>query len=430
MTQKTLAELAALASACDDYDPNAMSVAQARAYIQQFLQALSETETVPIRQALDRVNASAIVSPFDVPDYDNSAMDGYAFVHQDVAAQPDNPSAAALTVIGSAFAGQAYQGDYQAGTCIRIMTGAVVPAWADTVIAQEWVTANGEQIEFAKVPPLGANIRRAGEDIAKGAQVFAVGHCFQPADIGLLASLGIAQVQVYRKLKVAFFSSGDELLDISQPLQAGKIYDSNRYTLYAMLHKLGVEITDLGAVPDQVEQLQHTLLSAAATHDVVISSGGVSVGEADFMRQLLAQHGQVLFWKIAMKPGKPLAYGKIGQAHYFGLPGNPVAVMVTFYQFVQQALQILMGQSQASPVPTLQAKLATAIKKAAGRMEFQRGILQQDAAGEWLVHSTGNQSSGVLSSMSRANCLIILPEHSKGAEVGEMVAVQLLKGLS
>lgn len=424
MQEKTPPVLSTTSLLAQDYDANAMPVSVARDYIQKFLQPITEQEQVPIREALNRVSAVSIVSPFDVPDFDNSAMDGYALVLQDW--QASTP----LRVIGTAFAGHAFSGTYQAGSCIRIMTGAVVPAWADTVVAQENVRVLDDQIDIIHPPALAANIRRAGEDIQQGAEVFAAGHCFQPADIGLLASLGIAQVTVFRKLKVAFFSTGDELIDISQARQAGKIYDSNRYTLFAMLQQLGVAITDLGAVADQPDLLEATLLQAAAHHDVVITSGGVSVGQADFMRDILSQHGQVLFWKIAMKPGKPLAYGKIQQAHYFGLPGNPVAVMVTFYQFVQQALQQLMGQSQGYVPPPLWVKLASPLKKARGRMEFQRGIVAQEPSGEWSVRTTGNQSSGVLSSMSRANCLIILDEDCQGVAAGEMVAIQLLKGLS
>ncbi|NBW61498.1 MAG: molybdopterin molybdenumtransferase MoeA [Methylophilaceae bacterium] len=422
MSKKTLAQLAAM-TPCDDYDPNSMSVAQAKQFIRQYLHPVQETERIAIRDALDRVCAQAIVSPINVPDYDNSAMDGYAFVHAELAQYSQ------LRIAGKAFAGSAYTDKHQPGTCLRIMTGAVVPADVDTVIAQEWVECEGENIRLQQLPPLGANIRRAGEDIAAGQTVFEQGHLFQVADIGLLASLGIAEVEVLRPLRVAFFSTGDELLDISQPLQAGKIYDSNRYTLFAILKKLGVQISDLGAIPDQADRLETTLLTAASAHDVVISSGGVSVGEADLMKPLLQQHGQVLFWKIAMKPGRPLAYGKIGEAHYFGLPGNPVAVMVTFYQFVQSALQILMGQSHPYEVPLLTVKLAQGLKKAKGRMEFQRGYLYCDEQGEWRVKSTGNQSSGVLSSMSRANCLIVLDEDCGHVEAGELVQVQLLKGL-
>jgi len=425
MAQKNLSELSKIQQACDDYDPNSMLVDQAKQYIAQFLQPIAETELVELKQALDRVTAEAIVSPFNVPDFDNSAMDGYAYRHQDGIAS----HSIGLDIAGTALAGAASMAPVQPKTCVRIMTGAVIPEGADTVIPQELVNVELGKIHFSATLPRGANIRRAGEDIQKDALVFSAGRCLQPADIGLLASLGIAEIRVYRKLKVAFFSTGDELLELHQPLQAGKIYDSNRYTLFAMLQKLNVDISDLGNVPDQPARLESTLLQAAQQHDVVITSGGVSVGEADYMKQLLAQHGQVLFWKIAMKPGRPLAYGKIGAAHYFGLPGNPVAVMVTFYQFVKDALEILMGQSTSMRVPNLRVRLAEPLKRAKGRKEFQRGIVFQDTSGEWLVKSTGNQSSGVLSSMAYANCLIVLDEDCAAVDAGQWVNIQLLKGL-
>jgi molybdopterin molybdotransferase len=425
MSQKNLSELSKIQHACDDYDPNSMLVDQAKAYIGQFLHPVSETELVELKLALDRVTAQPVVSPFNVPDFDNSAMDGYAYRHQDTTAD----ELTTLDVLGTAMAGSAYSEALQPKSCIRIMTGAVIPQGADTVIPQELVSVQDGKISFNRVLPKGANVRRAGEDIVKRALVFPVGHHLQPADIGLLASLGIAEISVYRKLKVAFFSTGDELLDIRQPLQTGKIYDSNRYTLFAMLQKMNVQISDLGSIPDQPARLEATLLEAAKQHDVVITSGGVSVGEADFMKQLLTQHGQVLFWKIAMKPGRPLAYGKIGAAHYFGLPGNPVAVMVTFYQFVKQALETLMGKSVASTLPMLNVRLADAVKKAKGRKEFQRGILFLDENGQWVVGTTGNQSSGVLSSMSKANCFIVLDEDCGSVEAGEWVKVQLFQGI-
>jgi molybdopterin molybdotransferase len=267
----------------------------------------------------------------------------------------------------------------------------------------------------------------AGEDLKIGQIVLAKGHVMKPADLGLVASLGIGEISVFRKLKVAFFSTGDELVSVGKKLAEGQIYDSNRYTLFGMLSRLGVLVSDLGVVPDDPIKLEKTLLKAASENDVVITSGGVSVGEADFMKGLLAKHGQVLFWKINMKPGRPLAYGKVQNSHYFGLPGNPVSAMVTFYQFVREALICLMG-SAAKPLPMFKVECTEAIKKATGRTEFQRGILFEDS-GTWKVKPLPNQGSGVLSSMSAANCFIVLDETIGNCEVGAMVNVQLLEGI-
>lgn len=417
--QDLLQQLASNPSCADDYDPNAMSVAQARQYIQQFLSPVQETETVEIKQALGRILAAPITSTINVPGHNNSAMDGFALRHTE--------ATQALKLAGTAFAGNAFTGSLPVGGCIKIMTGAVIPAGADTVVMHEHTSPQGDMITVTKVPALGANIRLTGEDIAIGQTVLSRGHQIQPADMGLLASLGIASVKVYRRLKVAFFSTGDELVSVGQPLQSGQIYDSNRYSLWGMLQALGVDVFDLGNVADDPEALEKTLLQAASHHDVVITSGGVSVGEADFMKQLLAKHGQVLFWKINMKPGRPLAYGKIGQSHYFGLPGNPVSTMVTFYQFVQEALQCLMGSSGIN-TPSFKVECVTPIKKAPGRTEFQRGILFKDGQ-DWKVKTTGGQGSGILSSMSQANCFIVLDEHSGTIAAGTLVEVQPFYGI-
>lgn len=275
----------------------------------------------------------------------------------------------------------------------------------------------------------GQNMRFAGEDLKQGQVVFPAGHLMRPADLGLIASLGIGEVRVFRKLRVAFFSTGDELASIGQPLEAGQVYDSNRYTIYGMLARLGVEVLDMGVVRDDPKLLEQALQEAAASADVILTSGGVSVGEADFMKELLNELGQVVFWKIAMKPGRPLAYGKIGQAHYFGLPGNPVSVMVTFYQFVRDALLVLMGQPNPPAYPLLNAICTDPIKKLPGRTEFQRGILFPDHDGSWKVRPIGNQGSGVLRSMSEANCFIVLPDSNAGVAPGGLVQVQVLEGL-
>lgn len=418
-TAPSLAELVHNPDCMDDYDPNAMSVTQARQFIQQYLEPMTAKETRPIRETLGSILAADITSPHNVPNHDNSAMDGYAFNHAD--------AEKSLKVIGTAFAGQPFDGDVQAGECIKIMTGAVVPTTIDTVVMQEHVDAKENHITISKIPQQGANIRKAGEDIQAGQTVLAKGRCIRAADLGLLASLGVAEVSVFKPLKVAFFSTGDELVGVGEPLEEGQIYDSNRYTLFGMLSQLGCDITDLGAIPDDPAQLETTLLNASQTNDAVITSGGVSVGEADHMKALLKQHGQVLFWKINMKPGRPLAYGKVGNAHYFGLPGNPVATMVSFYQFVRQALQTLMG-ARVKEIPMFNVTCTEAIRKHTGRTEFQRGVLFL-ADGEWKVKPLPNQSSGVLSSMSQANCFIVLGETVGDCQAGDTVQVQVFNGV-
>ena len=421
MTNPTLSQLISNPSCMDDYDPNSMPVDKARQFIKQYLDPVAETETVTLHESLGRVIAQDILSPANVPNYDNSAMDGYAFNSQDL-------STTQLKVIGTAFAGKAFSGKVAPGECVRIMTGAVMPQGTDTVAMQEKVLRNSDNIQFIEAPKLRANVRYAGEDLQQGQNVLSAGHLMQPADLGLLASLSIAEVSVYRKLKVAFFSTGDELVAIGKPLATGQVYDSNRYTLYGMLTRLGVEVIDLGAIADDPVQLENTLLHAAAKADVIITSGGVSVGEADYMKELLSKHGQVMFWKIAMKPGRPLAYGKVGNAHYFGLPGNPVAVMVTFYQFVREALLTLMGQPTTNPLPMFEVECTAPIRKLTGRTEFQRGILYTDEAGTWKVKPTGAQGSAILSSMSLANCFIVLDETVGNLDAGAMVQVQVLQG--
>ena len=425
MTKPTsISQLIADPSCMDDYDPNAMSVVQARQFIKQFLSPVVETETVATMQALGRVLAADIVSPSNVPNHNNSAMDGYAFRYSE--------GAKIIKIIGTAYAGKAFAGEVKASECVKIMTGAVIPTGADTVVMQERIAIKSDCITLLEVPVKGANVRLAGEDLKIGQAVLAKGHVLKPADLGLIASLGIGEVSVFRQLKVAFFSTGDELVGLGNALQTGQIYDSNRYTIFGMLSRLGVMISDLGVVPDQPDLLEATILKAATDSDVVITSGGVSVGEADFMKGLLAKHGQVLFWKINMKPGRPLAYGKVKgindkHAHYFGLPGNPVSAMVTFYQFVREALTCLMG-SQAKALPMFKVECTEVIKKATGRTEFQRGILFEDG-GIWKVKPLPNQGSGVLSSMSAANCFIVLDDTVGNCDAGKMVSVQLLEGI-
>ena len=421
----SLSEIVADPSCMDDYDPNSMPVTKARQFIKQFLSPVVETETLPIRESLGCVVAQDILSPANVPNYDNSAMDGYAFNAKDI--QSDKPTI--LKMIGTVFAGNAFTGKLALGECVRIMTGGMLPKGADTVIMQERVKVESVSITFTETPKRGMNVRYAGEDLQLGQTVLTAGHMMRAADLGLIASLGIAEVTVYRKLKVAFFSTGDELASVGKTLQTGQVYDSNRYTLFGMLSRLGLAVIDLGAIPDDPDLLETTLLSASSQADVVITSGGVSVGEADYMKLLLAKHGQVVFWKIAMKPGRPLAYGKIGNAHYFGLPGNPVAVMVTFYQFVREAMLVLMGQPNPAPLPMFNVICTEPIKKMTGRTEFQRGILFADADGSWKVKPTGAQGSAILSSMSLANCFIVLNDTIGNLDAGSVVQVQVLDGL-
>jgi len=413
-------------SCADDYDPNSLPVERARALIREFLAPVTAVERVHIRAALGRVLATDVLSPIDVPGHDNSAMDGWAVRFADL-----DPAGTTLRRVGESFAGKPFAGALGRGEAVRIFTGGVMPPGADTVVMQERasVTADGVRIAPGAVSKAGQNRRFAGEDVKRGTTVLRAGHPVRPAEIGVLASLGIAEATVYRRLRVAFFSTGDELRAIGQALGAGEVYDSNRYTLYGMLTRLGCDVLDMGVVPDVPQALEQAFVTAAGAADVVITSGGVSVGEADYVRDLLGKLGEVLFWKIAMKPGRPLAYGRIGSAHFFGLPGNPVAVMVTFYNFVRDALLTLQGRCDVAPVPAFKATLASPIRKAPGRTEFQRGILTTNDAGGYSVRTTGEQGSGILSSMAQANCFIVLPVEAGNLEPGTPVDVQVLEGL-
>ncbi len=421
-----MSTLQQIVSCMDDYDPNALHVEKARAVIRSFLTPISETEHLPVRLALGRVLAEDIVSTMNVPAHDNSAMDGYALRHADLAG--DGPTA--LKVIGTAFAGKAFGGGPAKGECVRVMTGAVMPAGCDTVVIQEIVKTEGDT---ALIPPgqkQGQNRRFAGEDLALGKVVLKAGQPVHPAELGLIASLGIGEITVRRRVRVAFFSTGDELVSVGTPLKEGQVYDSNRYTLWGMLARLDVEIIDLGVVPDDPHSLEHAFIDASAKADAVITSGGVSVGEADFTRKLLGQMGEVLFWKIAMKPGRPMAFGKIGKAHFFGLPGNPVAVMVTFHQFVRDALLHIAGRSDDTTLPLLKMPCTSSIKKSPGRTEYVRGRMTQAPTGDWQVTITGSQGSGVLRSMSEANCFIVLGHAQASVKPGDAVSVQVFDGLT
>lgn len=424
--------LAAIAARLAGYDPKALRVELAQQFIQSLLQQPQTQETVGLRQARGRVLAADVVSPLNVPAHDNSAMDGYALRASDL--QADGPTR--LRVLGTSLAGQAAAAEPPAGCCQRIMTGALMPAGLDTVVPQEFTHALDDgQIS---IPPgllrAGDNRRRAGEDLRQGGVALAAGRRLKPADIGLLASLGLAEVRVWRRLKVAVLSTGNELCELGQSPQAGGLYDSNRYTLSALLEQLGVEVLDLGLVRDEPAALREAFGRAAAEADAVISSGGVSVGEADHTKAVMAELGDVLFWRVAMRPGRPLAIGRIAQAGgrsclMFGLPGNPVAVMVTFYAFVREALLAMSGATPA-PLLTLQAISTRALRKKPGRSEYQRGVASRRADGRWQVDITGNQGSGILSSMSAANGLVVLGHEQGDVAAGELVELWPFEGLA
>lgn len=414
-------------SCVSGYDPDALPVAKANEVIRTFVRPVAGVEKLPVRAALGRVLARDLVSPINVPSHDNSAMDGYALRSDDLgAAEP-----VTLTEIGTAYAGREFTGEVKRGECVRVMTGAVMPKNTDTVVIQEAVTVAGSGISIPPGQVRGQNRRLAGEDLTKGKAALRAGRLLRPADLGLLASLGFGTVAVRRKLKVAFFSTGDELVSVGKKLKAGEVYDSNRYTLWGMLARLGCDVIDLGVVRDDPRKLEAAFRKAAAGADAVVTSGGVSVGEADFTKQMMAKLGEVVFWKIAMRPGRPMAFGRIRargkSAYLFGLPGNPVAVMVTFYHFVRGALLHMAGRSDTE-LPLLRAKSQTAMRKKPGRTEYQRGILELKN-GEWTVRLTGAQGSGILRSMSEANCFVVLGHEQGAVAAGDPVEVMLMDGL-
>lgn len=400
------------------------------------LHDLAEIETVALDLAINRILAEDLLSPIDVPAADNSAMDGYAFDGNYLATSTSEVS---LRVVGTALAGKPYAGKIGAGECLKIMTGAVMPTGCDTVIPQEFTTSSDDQFIHFKSDQLkpGENRRLRGEDLQKDKAAITAGRLLRPSDLGLAASLGIANLKVRRRLKVAILSSGDELRSLGQALDTGCIYDSNRYSLTGLLNRLDLEIIDCGIVHDDPATLKQAFIEAASKADVLISSGGVSVGEADFTKQIMQELGDVGFWKIAMRPGRPMAFGMLkpvpGKSSarktlFFGLPGNPVAVMVTFYQFVRSALLQLNGASQTEP-PLVQAISETAIRKKPGRTEFQRAILGRNAQGKPSVRLTGSQGAGILRSMSEANCFVIIGHDQGNIAAGDWVDIALFDGL-
>lgn len=426
--------LSEIAARIAGYDPDALEVAQARAFIAELVPQVRTVERVALRQALGRVLAHDIVSPIDVPAHDNSAMDGYALHGHVLRADGET----VLDVVATVLAGGRLDSPVAPGQAVRIMTGAPMPDGLDTVVPQEFTRrdAQGRLCIPAGLLRTGDNRRLRGEDLRRGEPALQAGRIIDPADLGLLASLACAEVPVRRRLRVAFFSTGDELRSIGEPLDEGCVYDSNRYTLHGMLSRLGVELIDMGVVRDEPQALRAAFEAAARDADAVITSGGVSVGEADHTKAVMRELGEVLFWKIAMRPGRPMAIGRIGGsgddsgrgAILFGLPGNPVAVMVTFYAFVREALLAMAGARMA-PLPAIHAVCDTPLRKKPGRTEFQRGILSPGTDGRWHVRITGAQGSGILRSMSEANGLVVLGHAQGSVAAGEIVEVWPFHGL-
>ena len=401
-----------------------LPVATARAAIAHSIVPITDTEWTSLRDGLGRVLAQDIASPIDVPAHDNSAMDGFAVRSIDL--HSDAPTR--LQVMGSAHAGSPFSGQVEAGQAVRIMTGAVMPAGCDTVVIQESATVEGDSVLIPAGQLPGQNRRLKGEDLVCGRPAVLQGRHLRASDLGLLASLGIGEIAVHRRLRVAFFSTGNELRSLGQTLDPGCIYDSNRYTLHGMLNRLGVELIDLGVVPDEPDALESALRSASQQADAIISSGGVSVGEADFTRAVMSRTGEVAFWTIAMRPGRPMAFGRVGAACYFGLPGNPVAVMVTFLFLVRDAL-IQLGGGTPRPLLPMRVRSAQAIRKRPGRTEYQRAHIEINNTGEWVARIAGNQGSGVLRSMSEANAMVVLAHDQGDVAPGQWVEAIAFEGL-
>ena len=425
----TASRLSELASRLPGYDGDHLRVTLARQMIRSFVRPLTETEALPLKAALGRVLADDVISFINVPAHDNSAMDGFAFHGSALEDQ-----AVTLRVIGAAYAGRPFNGAVPRGGCVRVMTGAVMPEGCDTVMPHELASSSSDTevtLPSGKVQP-GDNRRLAGEDLAMGSAAVMQGKILTPADLGLIASLGIGKINVCRKLRVAYFSTGDELRTPGEALDEGSVYDSNGYTLHGMLHRMGCEPIDMGVVKDEPAALETALRKACSVADAVITSGGVSAGDADYTRKMMARLGDVLFWKIAMRPGRPMAFGEItsgnDSALLLGLPGNPVATMVSFYFFARDALYQRMGASPPEAL-TVTVPSGADLRKKPGRTEYQRGILRTDAQGVQCVHITGSQGSGILSSMSEANCMVILDHDQGDVKAGDLVQVIPFHGL-
>jgi len=418
MTTDTVA-----AQGCGGHNADSLPLAEALQRINARVHPLGEAESVSLRDALGRISATVIASKTNVPGHDNAAMDGYAFNADGC----ESAGPCVLRRVGSAFAGHPFAGTIAKGECIRIMTGAPVPRGADTVIMQESVTVSCSDddatITFDGPAKRGEHVRRAGEDVAEGATVISSGCLIEPAHLGVLASVGLSAVTVVRRPRVALISTGDELRSVGSPLASGQIYDSNRENLYGLLTRLGAEVIDLGLVGDQPQQLEQRLLSGAERADMIITSGGASVGEADYMTSLLQRLGTLDFASVAIKPGRPTLFGELAGALYFGLPGNPVSVAVTFSQLVKPALHKLSGANSIQAPIVLTVRCRTKLKTRKGRTEFQRGVLSCDEQEGLLVDSVGSQGSGILSSMVRANCFIIIPDGGGSIDAGAEVEV-------
>lgn len=396
-------------------DAGAMSVQEALNTMLAQITPVSECVTVSLANSQGHILAEDVLSPLNMPPFDNSAMDGYAFRFAEwVEGQ-------ALAIAGTALAGQPFSGEIPAGACLRIMTGAQVPAGLDTVIMQEHTAQTPEGVLFTQPPKAKANIRYLGEEIRTGDVVLKAGSRLHARALPLLATLGLPEVKVRRRLKVAIFSTGDELKLPGSPLQAGEIYDSNRYGIEAMLNRMGIECLNLGIIPDDPAQLRDTFMQAAQSADAIITSGGVSVGEADYTKDLLLELGEVGFWSVAMKPGKPFAYGKIREKYFFGLPGNPVSAFVTFYQLVQPALRKLAGEISVAPL-RIPAIAEHNFRSAKNRVDFQRGVISVNADGLITVRSTGAQGSGMFTSLCAANCFVIVEQD---VPAGASVTIEL-----
>lgn len=428
ITQKPIpsASIKVKQGGCDEQSLLAglLTLEQARVKMLESITPITDVIEVATMNSLGYVIAEDILSPINVPNYRNSAMDGYAVKASDLPSTGSKP----FKLVGTSWAGTPFQGKVNSGDCIRIMTGAKLPDDTDTVIMQEHITLENDNIMISTGHKAEQNVRCAGDDIKQGAIVLTKGKLIHAAEMGLIASLGLAKIKVLRQLKVSFFSTGDELKGVGETLEDGQIYDSNRYTIFGMLQKLNVHINDMGVIPDDREKIEAAFLAAAEQSDVIITSGGVSVGDADYVKETLEKLGQINFWKLAMKPGKPLAFGNVGNAMFLGLPGNPVSVMATYYQLGLPAIHHLSGNKNYKQVIT-KARVTEPFYKSPGRLDFQRAIFSYDDNGELVVKGVGMQASHILSGMSLANCFAIIPATSGTVNPGEMIEIQPFEGL-